>query len=156
MTFLRWRALRTPVLLAGVGLVSAGGPLRPVAMASAGPAPLGHSEVIAQSLVGFGDGEFSWELATLPITETQPTPMTADPVTFVVADGPAPAVATPSGGGSGGTRLAVGDAIAALPDVGFDVVAGSPDSSHWTLRATWPTNSTMRRALVRSGSWSGS
>ena len=30
----------------------------------------GHSEVIAQSLVGFGDGEFSWELATLPITDT--------------------------------------------------------------------------------------
>ena len=53
--------------------------------------------------------------------------MTADPVTFVVADGPAPAVATPSGGGSGGARLAVGEAIVALPDVGFDVVAASPE-----------------------------
>ena len=128
MTFMRWRALRTPILLAAVGLAAAGVPVRHVAMASAGPVPPGgHSEVIAQSLVGFGDGEFSWELATLPITETQPTPMTADPVTFVVADGPAPAVATPSGGGSGGARLAVGEAIVALPDVGFDVVAASPE-----------------------------
>ena len=53
--------------------------------------------------------------------------MTADPVTFVIADGPAAAVATPSDGGSGGARLSVGEAIVALPDAGFDVVATSPE-----------------------------
>ena len=130
MTFMRWRALRTPILLAAVGLAAALVPVRQVVVASAGPVPPGgHAAVIAQSLVGFGDGEYSWELTTLPITETPPTPMTADPVTFVVADGPAPAVATPSGGGAGGARLAVGEAIVALPDVGFDVVAASPEGS---------------------------
>ena len=30
------------------------------------------------------------------------------------------------------------------------------NSAHPTLRAIWPTSSTMRRAPVRSGSWSGS
>ena len=126
--FTCWRALRTPILLMAVGLVASGVPVRHVAMASAGPVPPGgHSEVIAQSLVGFGDGEFSWQLATLPISETEPTAITADPATFVVADGPAAAVATPSGGGSGGARLAVGEAVVALPGVGFDVVAASPE-----------------------------
>jgi hypothetical protein len=83
--------------------------------------------VIAQSLVDFGDGEFSWRLTTTPISEPDPTKVTADPVTFVVADGPAPAVVTPSGGGSGGARLAIGEAVVALPDVGFDVVAATPE-----------------------------
>ena len=130
MTSMRWRAVRAPILLAAVTLAAAGVPVRHVAMASAGPVPLGgHSEVVAQSLVVFGDGEFSWELATLPVTETLPTPMTADPVTFLVADGPAPAVATPSEGGSGGARLAVGEAIVVLPDTGFNVVAASPEGS---------------------------
>ena len=93
---MRWRALRRPILLAAVGLAAAGVPVH-VAMASGGPVPPGgHSEVVAQSLVVFGDGEFSWKLTTLPITDAEPTPMTADPVTFVVADGPAPAVATSS------------------------------------------------------------
>ena len=125
--FTCWRALRTPILLAVVGLAAAV-PVRHVASASVGPVPPGgHSEVIAQSLVGFGDGEFSWQLATLPITDTQPTPMTADPVTFVVADGPAAALATPSGGGPGGARLAVGEAVVALADFGFDIVATSPE-----------------------------
>ena len=36
-------------------------------------------------------------------------------------------MATPSGGGSGGARLAVGEAIVVLPDAGFDVVAASPE-----------------------------
>ncbi len=126
---MRCRALRAPMLLAAVSSAATAVPVGHVAIASTGPVPTGgHSEVIAQSLVAFGDGEFSWELAMLPITETPPTPMTADPVTFVVADGPAAAVATPSGGGSGGARLAPGEAVVALPEVSFDVVAASPES----------------------------
>ena len=125
---LRWRAPRTTILMLAVGAATAAIPMGQIATASAGPAPTGgHSEVIAQSLVVFGDGEFSWQFATLPITDAQPTPMTADPVTFVVADGPAAAIATPTGGGSGGARLAAGEATVALPDVGFDVVAASPE-----------------------------
>ena len=155
--FTCWRALRTPILLMAVGLVASGVPVRHVAMASAGPVPPGgHSEVIAQSLVGFGDGEFSWQLATLPISETEPTAITADPATFVVADGPAAAVATPSGGGSGGARLAVGEAVVALPGVGFDVVAASPEgerSSAWRSNRGLATDRSHREPEYVTSIW---
>ena len=128
MTILRRHTSSTQILLAAVAVAVASVPVGQVASASAGPVPAGgHSEVIAQSLVDFGEGEFSWEFAALAITDTQPTPMTADPVTFVVSDGPAAAVVTPTGGGAGGARLAAGEATVALPDLGFDVVAASPE-----------------------------
>src|SRR5688572_14252858 len=64
VTILRCRAPRTPILLL-VGVAAAAVPVGQVATASTGPAPTGgHSEVIAQSLVEFGDGEFSWQFAT--------------------------------------------------------------------------------------------
>ena len=155
MTILRRHASSTQILLAAVAVAVASVPVGQVASASAGPVPAGgHSEVIAQSLVDFGEGEFSWEFAALAITDTQPTPMTADPVTFVVSDGPAAAVVTPTGGGAGGARLAAGEATVALPDLGFDVVAASPRaarSSAWqSLQVPEPDRSPRGPACATS------
>ena len=64
---MRWRALRAPILLAAISSAATAVPAGHVAIASTGPVPTGgHSEVIAQSLVAFGDGEFSWSSRCCP------------------------------------------------------------------------------------------
>lgn len=80
-----------------------------VAAATDPPSPAtGHAAVVSQGVVDFADGEFHWQLTSVPVTAT-PTPIEGSAPTFVVASGAGSIVV--DGGAGPVARLAPGEAF---------------------------------------------